>query len=551
MQPVVGSATLDLAASAFTFKATGGTADRSMRDRAADVVNAKDFGAVGDGVADDTAAIQAAIDHAAINGLTVVVPAGTYIVSGSAKTDTLYNGQATVSAGDACLILWGNVSLLGAGSTRTKLKCSNPSKTIAWWVEPNGVQLSGFEIEGGYTTVNSGAGHGVMSVRVAAADAVVQRVSVSDMYIHNVGSYGLGLENARPEKCSIRNIRVYYTGADGIDLKSRDGSTSILGLGNTVSDIDIRNHGCRVDGSAGIDCRGAWHMSGITVSQFGANPALTYTGLRFRGKQPVDADMNLDGEFGTLTGFLIDCSVADAAGSTTTGLFIGCDDVTVSNGTIIAAYNGIEIFGNVNGDPVGVRVIGVGIRNAGQYSAFVGSGCSHIILSGIQSSGATTAGIRNEGDNVVIDGISSDATPVSTSTAASATQVSRMQTASGAGLTHAGADVQAIGPSTDQDLRIYAKGTGGVEIRNGNGRVIRCAAPASSVNYITANASASGSAVSMAANGSDADVDFQLTPRGAGRVRFGTRTASGDVPVTGYIEIKDAGGNIRRLAVVG
>jgi hypothetical protein len=58
-------------------KATGSTTPRALRDRAADVVNVKDFGAVGDGVADDTAAIQAALN----TGKTALVPAGTYKVT--------------------------------------------------------------------------------------------------------------------------------------------------------------------------------------------------------------------------------------------------------------------------------------------------------------------------------------------------------------------------------------------------------------------------------------------------------------------------------------
>ena len=55
---------------------------RTLANRFADVVNVKDFGAVGDGVADDTAAIQAAINFAASrNGGYVNIPSGTYKVT--------------------------------------------------------------------------------------------------------------------------------------------------------------------------------------------------------------------------------------------------------------------------------------------------------------------------------------------------------------------------------------------------------------------------------------------------------------------------------------
>jgi hypothetical protein len=53
---------------------------RTLENRFADVVNVKDFGAVGDGVADDTAAIQAALNAANAGKGKVCIPAGTYIV---------------------------------------------------------------------------------------------------------------------------------------------------------------------------------------------------------------------------------------------------------------------------------------------------------------------------------------------------------------------------------------------------------------------------------------------------------------------------------------
>lgn len=66
--------------------ATGTTQARSFANRFADVVNARDFGAVGDNTADDTAAIQAAINNASVFGGTVFLPAGAYKVGAAGLT---------------------------------------------------------------------------------------------------------------------------------------------------------------------------------------------------------------------------------------------------------------------------------------------------------------------------------------------------------------------------------------------------------------------------------------------------------------------------------
>lgn len=47
-----------------------------------------------------------------------------------------------------------------------------------------------------------------------------------------------------------------------------------------------------------------------------------------------------------------------------------------------------------------------------------------------------------------------------------------------------------------------------------------------------------------------ADVDIQLKPKSTGHVRFGTHSAIGAEALSGYIEMKDAGGTVRKVAVV-
>jgi hypothetical protein len=71
--------------------ATGSTTARTLENRFADVVNVKDFGAVGDGVTDDTVAIQAALGT---TSTAIYFPAGAYRISASGSTAAL---SSTVS----------------------------------------------------------------------------------------------------------------------------------------------------------------------------------------------------------------------------------------------------------------------------------------------------------------------------------------------------------------------------------------------------------------------------------------------------------------------
>jgi hypothetical protein len=93
-----------------------GAQDRTLTSKLQEFVSVKDFGAVGDGVADDTAAIQAAIDAVnAAGGGNVLAPEGTYLCS-------------------SALTLKNNVILTGDGPKATILQFTSASS--------NGVELS-------------------------------------------------------------------------------------------------------------------------------------------------------------------------------------------------------------------------------------------------------------------------------------------------------------------------------------------------------------------------------------------------------------------------
>ena len=85
-----------------SYTATGGTTPRTAQDRAADVVNVLDYGAVGDGVTIDSAAIQAAATAIPSGGGVLWFPPGrTYLVD---RTTFLKSNTTVCGEGPASLI---------------------------------------------------------------------------------------------------------------------------------------------------------------------------------------------------------------------------------------------------------------------------------------------------------------------------------------------------------------------------------------------------------------------------------------------------------------
>jgi hypothetical protein len=99
--------------SSTTVLATGGTTARAIGDIAADVVNVKSFGATGNGVTDDSAAINAAIgyirnaDDAAgggvLNKYELYFPQGNYVIKSTINLTCYSDPNSSTATSDGCL----------------------------------------------------------------------------------------------------------------------------------------------------------------------------------------------------------------------------------------------------------------------------------------------------------------------------------------------------------------------------------------------------------------------------------------------------------------
>ncbi len=107
-------------------------------------------------------------------------------------------------------------------------------------------------------------------------------------------------------------------------------------------------------------------------------------------------------------------------------------------------------------------------------------------------------------------------------------------------------------PSNTGDTVLARDAANALALRNGtNNQELRVYGSYTSATVYDRMTLKSSSTVATVAAETDAgDMDLALTPAGAGKVRFGTHAAIGAETVTGYIEIKDAGGTVRKLAVV-
>lgn len=147
-------------------------------------INVKNFGARGDGVADDTIAIQNAINYATTNGRCIYLPSGTYLITSTIDIK-------------GCTIIGSPVNYLG--DSGTKIRCKTKD-FIALRQADNSDLMSGFDIRN------------IMIYNARVGIEIIRGVhSIFEHIYINHCEIGLKLGNSTlsgSEYCEFRNIRV-------------------------------------------------------------------------------------------------------------------------------------------------------------------------------------------------------------------------------------------------------------------------------------------------------------------------------------------------------
>jgi hypothetical protein len=245
----------------FPFSATGGVTPRTMPDRLSDVKNVKDYGAIGNGTSDDTAAIQSAINwtSGAYRGV-IFFPAGTYRIT-SALTFNDINPHSIIfrGVGKASKIQGNFNGFLFNRTVPPSLGGGNPSIDIIenlWWHNGNSGTSSGC------IRWDDGSGLMIRNCNLYGYIGFSSNANVLGLSI-----YGCEIRQDTDGLTHAGSIGVYYNGGGPADIAGCDFIAFDDGvrLGSAA-----HIHGCRFENNGnginiGTDDTGGAYAVGATV----------------------------------------------------------------------------------------------------------------------------------------------------------------------------------------------------------------------------------------------------------------------------------------------
>lgn len=214
--------------------AGSGAITTNVQTKLRETVSVKDFGAVGDGVADDTAAIQSAISYGAPLGKSIFFPSGIYRTTqtvGFTKSDVQQFG----------------LHIVGENNIYTEIKADHSSGAVLALNRSFGsVSDIALTASTARNTGAAGANYGLLMEAPDSADQAVAAMSISRVRVigqpsHGIVHVGLMIQSYYEQNLCQSNLGHGYV-FDGGQLTSRV-NTIYPGLVNLVSCWATENTG--------------------------------------------------------------------------------------------------------------------------------------------------------------------------------------------------------------------------------------------------------------------------------------------------------------------
>ena len=272
----------------------------------------KDFGALGDGITDDSVAIQNCLNTYG----RIWFPEGIYLTSKS-------------------LIVYPNTHIYGDGRGKSILKAvtigSNTGNNL-FNCHMENISIRSMTIDGNRDNISGAGGH---CIRGNLSTSGAYNSLFEDLELKNSDGYGMGFQVNTIKNVIINNCFLENLGNDGIDFKNRDDSNEAVIFSNViVKDPCMKTTNTN---KAGIDLRGHILLNNIAV--IFENTTQPCDGIRLRNGQLGDSN-GIGGRRSSLSNFYVK---AYEGYNTRFGVNILNENVNVCNGTISNFGTAIKI----------------------------------------------------------------------------------------------------------------------------------------------------------------------------------------------------------------
>lgn len=363
-----------------------GAVARTAQSKMRDTVSVKDFGAVGDGVSDDTSSIQASIN----SGQAVYFPSGTYKIS-----------SALLIPSDCDLYSYGATIVLASGSNSHMLRVVSTASNVT---------ISGFYIDG--NSANNTGGYGITNGSGGGTNITINQCTVINasslgMYFGNCTTLlvkdcivtGSGDDGIAAAGTDIRLIGNYISTSTGhgIDILGVGGGDSYhvelsgnYSTGNTLSGINcghtnsyvtINGNHCWANGTHGVGATGILKYATITANVCWGNSSVVGNADNITAYNSSNTDITVTGN--------------SCYGGNNNGIHIGGNNIVIMGNIVDSPlYHGIAAQPNT-GSSRCATISGNTIRSAG-YSGIWLKSTQDATISGNTISNSGNHGILLE-----------------------------------------------------------------------------------------------------------------------------------------------------------